>query len=106
MIVCDIILFCEYYQSLLIDQDDHHYVCVQELCPIFSTTFRCCSPIVCTVKPAQLLDTFELGRGDGMPCRGKIVHYSGETFLLLWLIIASWSYRNQSLKFSEKQEYY
>ena len=42
-----------------------------------------------------LVDTFYVGTGDGMPCRGKIAPYSGETFSLFCLIIALWNYRDQ-----------
>ena len=33
-------------------------------------------------EAAALIDTFFIGMGDGMACRGKITPYLGETFFL------------------------
>ena len=48
---------------------------------MFTKTFRCCSHkcLYCEAGAAALIDTFSIGTGNGMPCRGKIAPYVEET---------------------------
>ena len=97
MIVCDIIFSLRVLPVVII-RSRLSPLRVQELWPIFPETFRCCSHKCLHGEngAAALIDTFLLGAGDGMPCWSKFTPYLGQTFFLIWLIIASQNYRDQT----------
>ena len=53
-------------------------------------SFRCCSHkcLYGEAGAAALIDTFEIGSGDNVPCRGKIALYLGEKCFLFCFVIA------------------
>ena len=57
---------------------------------IFTKTFCCCSHecLYGEAGTAELIDLFQLGTDDDMPCLGKIAPYLGETCFSILLIIA------------------
>ena len=52
-------------------------------------TFPCCSGKCLNDEAgaAALIDTFEIGMGDSMPCRGKMAPYLEETCFLFWFLV-------------------